>query len=108
MAGQKRATSLSVTIRWRSACRHFAFEVHWLHLRRAIAKLSSVRGSTIAPRSMPSSSASAKNSAAPELQCVTVSWRNLLSFVIAHDLPNDVGPQERHPESTVKISKASV
>jgi len=33
MAGQKGATSLSVTIRWRSACRHFAFEVHWLHLR---------------------------------------------------------------------------
>src|SRR6266487_4628635 len=30
-------------------------------------------------------------SGAPELQCVTVSWRNLLSFVIAHDLPNGVG-----------------
>jgi hypothetical protein len=31
-----------------------------------------------------------KNSAAPELQCVTISWRNLLLFVIAHHLPNGV------------------
>ena len=85
--GQKRATSLSVTTRWRSACRHFSFDVHTLHLRCAIAKIISVRGSTIASRSMPRFSTSAKNSACPEGACAS----DLLSFVIAHDLPNRVG-----------------
>jgi hypothetical protein len=32
--GQKGATSLSVATRWRSASRHFSFEVHLRHLRR--------------------------------------------------------------------------
>jgi hypothetical protein len=86
--GQKGATSLSVATRWRSASRHFSFEVQLRHLRRSIAKLSSVRGSTIAFRSMPRSSTSAQNSASPECRRVTVSSRSLLSFVIAHDVPN--------------------
>jgi hypothetical protein len=89
--GQNEATSLSVTTRCRSACRHLSFEVHLLHLRRAVAKLSSVRGSTMAPRSMPRSSASAKNWGSPQWRGVTVSSRNSLSIVIAHNLPNRVG-----------------
>jgi hypothetical protein len=88
--GQKGATSLSVATRWRSASRHLSFELHLRHLRRAVAKLSSVRGSTIALRSMPSFSTSAQNSASPEWRRFAVSSQNLLSFVIAHDVPNRV------------------
>src|SRR5215470_19070127 len=90
VAGQKRATSLSLTSPLPSVCRHFSFDVHLPHLRRAIAKLISVRGSTIELGSMPRPSATAKNSASPERRW-HISSQNLLSFVIGHDLPNRVG-----------------
>jgi hypothetical protein len=46
----------------RNARRHFSFDVHVPQMRHATAKLSSVRGSTIALRSTPARLATATNS----------------------------------------------
>src|SRR5215467_13369024 len=66
--GQNEATALSGAFDCRSARRHFSFNVQVLQMRHPTAKLSSVRGSTIALRSIPARLASDTNSRALDWQ----------------------------------------
>jgi hypothetical protein len=60
--GQNEATLLNGAFDSRSTRRHFSFDVHVLQMRHATAKLSSVRGSTIALKSIPARLATDTNS----------------------------------------------
>jgi len=62
--GQNEATLLTGAFDSRSTRRHFSFEAHVPQMRRATAKLSSVRGSTIALKSTPARLATDTNSTA--------------------------------------------
>src|SRR5215831_2346906 len=66
--GQNEATALSGAFDCRSSRRHFSFNVQVLQMRHPTAKLSSVRGSTIAPRSIPARLARDTNSSALDWQ----------------------------------------
>src|SRR5215467_1943661 len=66
--GQNEATALSGAFDCRSARRHFSFNVQVLQMRHPTAKLSSVRGSTIALRSIPARLASDTNSRVSDWQ----------------------------------------
>src|SRR5215467_9271224 len=66
--GQNEATALNGAFDWRNARRHFSFNVQVLQMRHPTAKLSSVRGSTIAPRSIPARLARDTNSSALDWQ----------------------------------------
>jgi hypothetical protein len=60
--GQNDVTVLSGAFDSRNARRHLSFDVHVPQIRHATAKLSSVRGSTIALKSIPARLATATNS----------------------------------------------
>jgi hypothetical protein len=60
--GQNEATLLNGAFDSRSARRHFSRDMHVLQMRHATAKLSSVRGSTIALKSIPARLATDTNS----------------------------------------------
>jgi hypothetical protein len=62
--GQNEVTLLNGVFDSRSARRHFSFDVHVLQIRHATAKLSSVRGSTMALKSIPARLATDTNSRA--------------------------------------------